>query len=226
MEAARWVFVFFVCLAQFIDLLTDKVQPLSRQRKFQTEMDAGIVLINTVNQRKMSPVKLPQRLSERVEALTLKFGYDGAEKEKRVEENRQRRLNEIRTKAKAGGKCSGGWVVGGVLLGCLLSVVCCLFCLFKKKKNPVQKYMFHKIDLFSLLWFYVLLHVLLSIHTAIRAQAAKERRQQMARQQQLARIQNPAAAAAAAAEHHEEAEFFGEEGDGCAKKTRKSCTVC
>jgi hypothetical protein len=201
-------------------------------------MDAGIVLINTVNQRKMSPVKLPQRLSERVEALTLKFGYDGAEKEKRVEENRQRRLNEIRTKAKAGGKCSGGWVVGGVLLGCLLSVVCCLLsvlliqkrwvvCLCgKKKKNPVQKYMFHKIDLFSLLWFYVLLHVLLSIHTAIRAQAAKERRQQMARQQQLARIQNPAAAAAAAAEHHEEAEFFGEEGDGCAKKTRKSCTVC
>ena len=122
-------------------------------------MDAGIVLINTANQREMSPVKLPRRLSERVEALTSKFGYDGAEKEKRVEENRQRRLNEIRAKAAAG---------------------------------------------------------------ATRAAAAKERRRQMARQQQLARIQHPEAAAVPQAEE----EVFGEEGDGCAKKTRNSCTVC
>jgi hypothetical protein len=131
----------------------------ARQRKFRQEMDAGIVLINTANQREMSPVKLPRRLSERVEALTSKFGYDGAEKEKRVEENRQRRLNEIRTKAAAG---------------------------------------------------------------ATRAAAAKERRRQMARQQQLARIQHPEAAAVPQAEE----EVFGEEGDGCAKKTRNSCTVC
>ena len=74
-ESFSFLCFWFFFLPLFIDLLTDKVQPLSRQRKFQTEMDAGIVLINTANQRKMSPVKLPQRLSERVEALTLKFGY-------------------------------------------------------------------------------------------------------------------------------------------------------
>ena len=76
----------------------------ARVRKLQNEMDAGIVLLNTAQQRKLSPVKLPQRLSERVEKLTLRFGYDGAEREKRVEENRIRRLNEIRTKAQTASK--------------------------------------------------------------------------------------------------------------------------
>jgi hypothetical protein len=76
----------------------------ARKRKLKNEMDAGIILLNVGQQRKMSPVKLPARLSERVEALTLKFGYNGAEKEKRVEENRQRRLNEVRHKASASAK--------------------------------------------------------------------------------------------------------------------------
>ncbi len=42
---------------------------------------------------------MPTRLSERVKQLTQRFGYDGAEREVRVEENKQRRLNEIRLKA-------------------------------------------------------------------------------------------------------------------------------
>ena len=33
----------------------------------------------------------------------------------------------------------------------------------KTPAHPLFRYMFHKVDLFSLLWFYVLLHVLLSI---------------------------------------------------------------
>merc|ERR1712028_190794 len=53
----------------------------ARARKLRNELDSGIILINTKNQRKLSPVKLPTRLSER------------------VEENKQRRLNEIRLKA-------------------------------------------------------------------------------------------------------------------------------
>ena len=73
----------------------------ARARKLLNEMDAGIVLINTAQQRQLSPVKLPKRLSERVERLTLRFGYDGAEREKRVEENRLRRISEIRAKAAA-----------------------------------------------------------------------------------------------------------------------------
>ena len=124
----------------------------ARLRKLRNEMDAGIILINTANQRKLSPVKLPTRLAERVEALTLKFGYNGAEKEVQVQANRIRRLNEIRLKAAAGSK---------------------------------------------------------------RAAAAKERRAQMAKQQLLERIQNPM-----------ESNGDAEEDEGCAKKTRKSCTVC
>lgn len=73
----------------------------ARARKLLNEMDAGIVLLNTAEQRKLSPVKLPKRLSERVERLTMRFGYDGAEREKRVEENRLRRISEIRAKAAA-----------------------------------------------------------------------------------------------------------------------------
>ena len=73
----------------------------ARMRKLRSEMEAGIILINTKDQRKLSPVKLPTRLSERVEALTARFGYDGAEREVRVAENRQRRLMEIRNKAAA-----------------------------------------------------------------------------------------------------------------------------
>jgi len=73
----------------------------ARARKLRNEMDSGIILLNTKDQRKLSPVKLPARLSERVEQLTQRFGYDGAEREVRVEENRQRRLNEIRHKAAA-----------------------------------------------------------------------------------------------------------------------------
>ena len=53
----------------------------ARARKLLNEMDAGIVLLNTAEQRKLSPVKLPKRLSERVERLTMRFGYDGAERE-------------------------------------------------------------------------------------------------------------------------------------------------
>ncbi len=73
----------------------------ARERKLKHEMDSGIILLNTANQRALSPVKLPQRLSERVEALTTRFGYDGAEREKRVAENRVRRIAEIRSKAAA-----------------------------------------------------------------------------------------------------------------------------
>lgn len=73
----------------------------ARARKLLNEMDAGIVLLNTAQQRQLSPVKLPKRLSERVEKLAVQFGYDGAEREKRVEENRLRRINEIRAKAAA-----------------------------------------------------------------------------------------------------------------------------
>ena len=38
----------------------------ARKRKLKNEMDAGIILLNVGQQRKMSPVKLPARLSERV----------------------------------------------------------------------------------------------------------------------------------------------------------------
>ena len=73
----------------------------ARARKLLNEMDAGIVLLNTAQQRQLSPVKLPKRLSERVEKLAVQFGYDGAEREKHIEENRLLRINEIRAKAAA-----------------------------------------------------------------------------------------------------------------------------